>query len=183
MATKLKVKLCSGRTASEHQIEISSAIDGADAGETQCRLDAESPIRTDWVRVAPGRYSILLEGRSYEAHVTAPAGLNGAREYAVRVRSETYRVELHDPRAWRGNRGLSGSDGPQDVNAPMPGRIIKLLVAEGDEVHEGQGLLVIEAMKMQNELRSPRAGQVERIYAAEGAGVESGAPLVRLGSL
>jgi biotin carboxyl carrier protein len=183
LATKLKVKLGSGQTASEHQIEISSAIGGADAGETQCRLDSEAPIRTDWIRVAPGRYSILLEGRSYEAHVTAPAGLNGAREYAVRVGSETYRVELYDPRSWKGHRGLSGSEGPQDVNAPMPGKVVKLLVAEGDEVQDGQGLLVIEAMKMQNELRSPRAGRVERIYAAEGTGVESGAPLLRLGSL
>lgn len=183
MATKLKVKLSSGRTASEHQIEIDSAIGGADAGETKCRLDSETPLRTDWVRVAPGRYSIIVEGRSYEAHVTAPAGLNGAREYAVRVGSETYGVELHDPRSWKGHGGLSGPEGPQDVNAPMPGKIVKLLVAEGNEVQEGQGLLVIEAMKMQNELRSPRAGRVERIYAAEGAGVESGAPLVRLASL
>jgi len=183
LATKLKVKLGLGRTASEHQIEIDSAIDGADAGETQCRLDSESPIRADWVRVAPGRYSILLEGRSYEVHVTAPAELNGAREYAVQVGSATYRVEIHDPRAWKGHRGLSGSEGPQDVSAPMPGKVVKLLVGEGDEIQEGQGLLVIEAMKMQNELRSPRAGRVERIYAAEGAGVESGAPLVRLASL
>jgi len=184
LATKFKVRLGSGRAASEHQIEIESAVDGAAAaaGEAQCRLDSEPPVRADWVRVAPGRYSILLEGRSHEAHVTAAAGLNGAREYAVRVGSETYRVELHDPRSWKGHRGLSGSEGSRDVNAPMPGKVVKLLVGEGDEVQEGQGLLVIEAMKMQNELRSPRVGRVERIYAAEGAGVESGAPLVRLGS-
>ena len=183
LATKLKVKLGSGQTESEHQIEIGSAVDGADAGETQCRLDSEPPIRADWVRVAPGCYSILLQGRSYEAHVTALAGLNGAREYAVRVGSETYQVGLHDPRSRKGHRGLSSSEGPQDVKAPMPGRVVQLLVGEGDEVQDGQGLLVIEAMKMQNELRSPRAGRVERVYVAEGAGVESGAPLVRLGSL
>lgn len=183
MATKLKVKLGSGRRASEHQIEIGISVNGADAGETECRLDSEAPVATNWVRVAPGRYSILLGNRSYEAHVIPAAGITGAREYTVRVGSESYRVELIDPRAWQGRGGLAGSDGQQEISAPMPGKIVKLLVAEGDEVDDGQGLLVIEAMKMQNELRSPRAGRVERIYAAEGTGVESGAPLVRLGSL
>jgi pyruvate carboxylase subunit B len=62
----------------------------------------------------------------------------------------------------------------------MPGRIVKILVSEGQEVRGNQGLLVIEAMKMQNELRAPRAGRVERVYLAEGRGVEAGARLVRL---
>jgi biotin carboxyl carrier protein len=62
----------------------------------------------------------------------------------------------------------------------MPGRIVKALVEEGREVAQGDSLLVIEAMKMQNEIRAPRAGRVEKIYAAEGEGVETGAKLVRL---
>ena len=183
MATKLKVKLDSGRTASEHEIEIGSSLNGADAGETECRLDSGPAVVTNWVRVAPNRYSILLGNRSYEAHVIPALDAAGPREFTVRVGSESYRVELVDPRAWPGRRGLRGSDGPQEVSAPMPGKVVKLLVAEGDEVEDGQGLLVIEAMKMQNELKSPRAGRVERIYAAEGAGVETGTPLVRLGLL
>ncbi len=183
MATKLKVTLGSSWATSEHQIEIESSINGADAGETQCRLDSEPPIQANWVRVGPGRYSILLEDRSYEAHVTPAPGAESSREYSVRVGSKSYRVELDDPRAWKGRRRLAGSDGVRDVSAPMPGKVVKLLVGEGDEVEDGQGLLVIEAMKMQNELRSPRAGRVERIYPAEGAGVETGAPLVRLVSL
>jgi biotin carboxyl carrier protein len=64
--------------------------------------------------------------------------------------------------------------------APMPGKIVKILVARRQEVAVGAGLLVIEAMKMQNELRAPRAGRVEEIYVEEGKGVETGAPLVRL---
>ena len=183
LATKLKVKLDSGWTASDHEIEIGSNVNGTDAGETEYRLDSETPMAMNWVRVEPGRYSILLGSRSYEAHVIPAAGAAGAREFTVRVGGESYRVELQDPRAWQGRRGLAGSDGPLDVSAPMPGKIVKLLVAEGDEVEDGQGLLVIEAMKMQNELKSPRAGRVERIYSAEGAGVETGTPLVRLGLL
>jgi pyruvate carboxylase subunit B len=62
----------------------------------------------------------------------------------------------------------------------MPGRVVKVLVREGEEVTAGQGLLVMEAMKMQNELRAPRAGCVERIHIAEGVGVETGSPLLRL---
>ncbi len=184
MATKLKVKLGAGHpnSTAEHEIEIGSPASGADAGETHCRLDSESPIRANWVRIAPGRYSILLGNRSYEVHVTPAPGADGAREYSVKVGSDLYRVELHDPRAWKGHRA-SEHKGPQDVSAPMPGKVVKVLVDEGDEVQDGQGLLVIEAMKMQNELRSPRAGRVERIYATEGAGVETGAPLVRLASL
>ncbi len=62
----------------------------------------------------------------------------------------------------------------------MPGKIVKMLVADGQQVTGGQGLLVIEAMKMQNELRAPRAGRVEKIYVREGTGVESGFKLLRL---
>jgi len=65
--------------------------------------------------------------------------------------------------------------------APMPGKIVRILVTEGQEVKRDQGLLVIEAMKMQNELRAPRAGRVERVYMTEGRGVETGARLLRLG--
>ena len=61
-----------------------------------------------------------------------------------------------------------------------PGRIVKVLVAENQDVRADEGLLIIEAMKMQNELRAPRAGRVERIYVAEGAGVETGLKLLRL---
>jgi pyruvate carboxylase subunit B len=62
----------------------------------------------------------------------------------------------------------------------MPGKIVKTLVSEGQEVKSNQGLLVIEAMKMQNELRAPRAGRVERVYLTEGQGVEAGTRLLRL---
>ncbi len=62
----------------------------------------------------------------------------------------------------------------------MPGRIVKILAAEGQSVAQGQALLVMEAMKMQNEIRAPRSGNVQKIYTAEGASVESGAALVRL---
>jgi biotin carboxyl carrier protein len=183
MAAKFNMTFGSGGAALEHEFEIEPAPEPADTGEVQCRLGPGSAFRASWARVAPGLYSILLGAGSYEVRVTPSPGAASGGDYSVRVGSELFRVELHDPRAWRRRRGRSDPEGPEDVSAPMPGKIIKLLVAEGDEVGEDQGLLVMEAMKMQNELRSPRAGRVERIYAVEGTGVETGAPLVRLASL
>jgi biotin carboxyl carrier protein len=80
------------------------------------------------------------------------------------------------PRA-RGAIGAAGK-GPQRVAAPMPGKVVKLLVKPGDSVAPQQGLVVVEAMKMENELRSPKAGTVIEVCATEGASVDAGAVLV-----
>jgi biotin carboxyl carrier protein len=74
--------------------------------------------------------------------------------------------------------GKFTAEGPQRVDAPMPGKVVRVLVKQGDEVAEGQGLVVVEAMKMENELKSPKAGKVVELHAVEGAAVESGAKLV-----
>jgi biotin carboxyl carrier protein len=89
-------------------------------------------------------------------------------------------VEIRDPRRWKRDGSGVSEQGPQEIVAPMPGKIVKVLVSENQEVMGGQGLLVIEAMKMQNEIRAPRAGRVQRIYAQEGTGVEAGLRLLRL---
>ncbi|HZV60180.1 MAG TPA: biotin/lipoyl-containing protein, partial [Candidatus Eremiobacteraceae bacterium] len=65
-------------------------------------------------------------------------------------------------------------DGRQQITAPMPGKIVRVLVKEGEQVEVGQGLLVVEAMKMQNEIRSPKNGKVERVHVKEGQTVNSG---------
>lgn len=72
-------------------------------------------------------------------------------------------------------------DGPQRVVAPMPGKIVRVLVGPGDEVAPGQGLIVVEAMKMENELRAARAGRVAQVAVAEGQSVEAGALLLVVG--
>jgi biotin carboxyl carrier protein len=132
--------------------------------------------------ITPGVYSVLMEGRSYEASISKrPEDIPGhAGPYSVVVGRRRYVVELRDPRQWRRTGSSIEMGGPQEIVAPMPGRIVKVLVTEGQNVQRDQGLLVIEAMKMQNELRAPRAGRVERVYMAEGRGVESGARLLRL---
>ena len=78
-------------------------------------------------------------------------------------------------RAWRGRRhGAVEAEGRQQIVAPMPGKVVRLLVKTGDKVEAGQGLLVVEAMKMQNEVRSPKTGTVERLLAKEGQPVNAG---------
>lgn len=191
MTTRLQMKIGSAEAVSQYRLELEPATSGPAAGpdigaasgealgEIKCRLDSGSAQTASWARVGPGLYSILLGSRSYEVRVSRASGPSGGADYAVRVGTDLYQVSIEDRRFWR-RQTAGGAEGPRDVNSPMPGRVVKLLVREGDEVAAGQGLLVMEAMKMQNELRAPRAGRVQRIFAAEGDGVETGAPLVRL---
>lgn len=90
------------------------------------------------------------------------------------------RAELRT-RAERAREGLAGSGAPVEIRAIIPGRVVAVSVAADDEVEAGQPLLVVEAMKMQNELRAPRAGTVRRVAASVGATIEIGELLVVLG--
>jgi biotin carboxyl carrier protein len=145
-----------------------------------CLGDETAEVHAE--EITPGVYSLLIRGKSYEAFVSKrpgdAAGL--ASPYVVIVGLRRYLVELRDPRRWRGTGSSLAAEGPQEIVAPMPGRIVKVLVIEGEQVQRNQGLMVIEAMKMQNELRAPRDGRVECISTSEGRGVEAGARLLRL---
>jgi biotin carboxyl carrier protein len=121
------------------------------------------------VTVEPGVYSVLLDGRSYEARVEDGNGC-----VVVFIDGHRFEVEIRDPRRWTRQSGRAGAEGRLNVTAPMPGKIVRLLVAEGDEVEAGQGLLVVEAMKMQNEMKAPKAGRVVALTAREGATVAAG---------
>ena len=126
-------------------------------------------IIADVVLLSPGTYSILLSGRAVEVAVEKVGdGL------LARAAGREFQVQILDPRSWRrahvGNLELQGR---QQMAAPMPGKIVRVLAKAGEKVEAGQGLLVIEAMKMQNEMRSPKSGIVERI-AQEGKTVTAG---------
>jgi biotin carboxyl carrier protein len=129
------------------------------------------PVAVDAVEIAPNTLSILLDGQSFEISVTpAPDG-----KLKLQTGTQEFTAEVIDPRAWSGRRhGSVEAEGRQQIVAPMPGKVVRLLVKEGDRVEAGQGLLVVEAMKMQNEIRSPKSGTVERILAREGQPVNSG---------
>lgn len=100
----------------------------------------------------------------------------------IHVGDESHVLELIDERKRRMLSAVSHRlvDGPIVVRSPMPGKLVKLLVAIGDEVVEGQGVAIVEAMKMENELRSPKAGRVQAVHAGEGDAVEGRQALVEV---
>ena len=114
--------------------------------------------------------SVLLNGRSYRVDrgTGTEAWVNGRR----------LSMEVFDPRDLRPGKGASSNHGRQEIAASMPGKVIRVLVAPGDTVEEGQGLVVVEAMKMQNEMKSPKAGQVAEVHARPDATVSAGEVLV-----
>lgn len=127
------------------------------------------------IEVESAVYSILVDGRSYLARVT-PAG-DG---YSVTIDGRRYSVELRDPRAFHRKNHSGMGEGRQTVAAPMPGKVVRVLVNEGDIVDAGAGLVVVEAMKMQNEMKAPKAGKVVALAAKAGATVGAGDVLVAI---
>lgn len=133
----------------------------------------DHPFEADVIEVAANTYSVLVSGQAYEVRVEPAAG--GIRIHAG---AREFRAEIEDPRAWRGRHGGTlEAEGRQQVIAPMPGKVVRLLVSQGQKVETGQGLIVVEAMKMQNEIRSPKSGIVEKIVVVEGQTVNAGEPL------
>ena len=117
----------------------------------------------------PGVYSVLLDGRSYDAFVEdTPTGL------VVTIEGHRFELEIRDPRRWSRKTAGAGAGAVQSIVSPMPGKVVRVLAAPGDEVVAGQGIVVVEAMKMQNELKSNRTGRVLSVPAKEGATVNAG---------
>ena len=139
-----------------------------------CRVD-DYEMELDAAITARDVLSVLLEGKAYE--IKRERSFSG--ETHMIVGSQRYSAEVQDPRSLRSRRAAGAStEGPQKLLAPMPGKVVRILVAEKDEVEAGQGLIVVEAMKMQNELKSPKKGIVQKIMAVEGATVNPGEALV-----
>lgn len=174
---KRAARIYRGSAPIDYELEAAAQPDAN--GEWHIRF-GENSIAAQCEEISAGVYSILVNGRSYEARVSSSADGNSGDSYVVLLGARQYQVELLDPRQWRRAGSHVALEGPQQIGAPMPGKIVKVLVTEGEQVERDQGLLVIEAMKMQNEVRAPRAGRVERIYVVEGRGVETGAALLRL---
>jgi biotin carboxyl carrier protein len=137
-----------------------------------CKLNgAEFPL--DAVSTQDGVLSLVLGGKSYEARQEVTAG-----ETLVAVDRQRFVVQVRDPRSLRSRRASdSGGHGPRKITAPMPGKVVRILAPAGTAVEAGQPILVIEAMKMQNELKSPKKGVVKKLVVSEGAAVEVGQAL------
>jgi biotin carboxyl carrier protein len=143
-------------------------------GRYSLSLDA-SPLEVDLVPTGRHFASLLVAGESHEVGIEKrPEG------FVVHFQGEAVSVDLA-----QAARGVSApvrrAHGPARLTAPMPGRVVRVLEATGAEVAAGQALVVIEAMKMENELKSPRAGRVLEVAVREGQAVEAGALLALVG--
>jgi biotin carboxyl carrier protein len=135
----------------------------------KCRLDGRL-INVDALIPRRDILSLIVDGRSYEIKREQTA-----TELHLWVGSRRFAVELRDPRSLRLRlKAAVDEKGPVKIIAPMPGRVVRILVAENGEVEAGQGIVVVEAMKMQNEIKSPKKGIVKKISAVAGAAVNPG---------
>ena len=147
-----------------HSLEIEKAEQG-----WLCRLDGEE-LQVDALIARRDVLSLLVNGHSYEIKREQTA-----TDLHLWVGSSRFAVAVRDPRSLRSRKEAEGAaSGPQKLLAPMPGRVVRLLVAERDEVEAGQGVVVVEAMKMQNEIKSPKKGVVQKIVAMPGSAVNAG---------
>jgi biotin carboxyl carrier protein len=153
-----------------HKVELARAASG-----WRCKLDGrELPL--DVSPTQNGVLSVLVDGKSYEVKQES-----SATEANIVVGSETFEAVVRDPRSLRSRRRLgAGEEGLKRVTAPMPGKVVRILAPAGTSVEAGQGVLVIEAMKMQNEMKSPKKGTVKKINANVGAAVEAGQVLAEI---
>ena len=147
-----------------HRLELKK-----DGGSWECRLDDRN-VKVDAVMARRDVLSMLVDGHSYEVkRERTPTDLH------MWVGSTRHAVEVRDPRSLQSRRSAAGEEkGQKKLLAPMPGRIVRVLVGERSEVEAGQGIVVVEAMKMQNEIKSPKKGTVQKILAAAGAAVNAG---------
>ena len=137
-------------------------------GRWSCRVNGRA-VDVDAVLARPDVLSLRIDNRAYEVKCERVGG-----ETHLWVGSVRFAAEVRDPRSLRARTRAVDDQGPRKLAAPMPGKIVRVLVSQGDEVEAGAGVLVVEAMKMQNEIKSPKKGTVQKILVSEGAAVNAG---------
>ena len=146
-----------------HRLEL----DHVEGGWT-CRLDGRE-IAVDAVLARPDVLSLRMDNKAYEVKCERVGG-----DMHLWVGSVRYAAEVRDPRSLRGRARVEDDHGPKKLTAPMPGKVVRILVSQGTQIEAGTGVLVVEAMKMQNEVKSPKKGTVQKILVMEGAAVNAG---------
>jgi biotin carboxyl carrier protein len=164
--------------APRHRVQLngetrSLVVDEQD-GQTRVTIDDNEPVLTDaTLSGIPGLISMVIDGRPTRAYVA-----RDGRDFRVTVGDRTFHIAA----AGGGKRGRSALGGATDplgsITAPLAGVLVETRVAVGDQIEEGQAVLVVEAMKMQNEVQTPHSGTVTKIHFEAGARVEKGAVLL-----
>jgi len=146
-----------------YRLELSRAED-----RWLCRVDGRT-IEVDAVLARPDVLSLRLGNQAFEIKCERVAG-----DLHLWVGSQRFAAEIRDPRSLRGRSRALDDHGPRKLTAPMPGKVVRLLATEGATVEAGSGVVVVEAMKMQNEIKSPKKGTLQKILVREGTAVNAG---------
>ena len=137
-------------------------------GRWTCCLDGRD-VEVDAILARRDVLSLRIGNRAYEVKCERVGN-----DTHIWVGSMRYAAEVRDPRSLHGRARAADERGPKKLTAPMPGKVVRIMVAQGDEVEAGAGVLVVEAMKMQNEVKSPKKGTIQKIQVQEGAAVNAG---------
>jgi len=137
-------------------------------GRWSCRVDGRD-VEIDAVLARPNVLSLRIGNKAYEVKCERVGP-----DVHIWVGSRRFSAEVRDPRSLRGRVRATDDHGPRKLSAPMPGKVVRILLHQGDEVEAGTGVLVVEAMKMQNEVKSPKKGTIQKILVSEGAAVNAG---------
>ena len=161
----------------KYEVEIGGArrrveVRSAPPGPFTAAVDGR-PLPGQVWQPEPNTYLFIIEGQVFEVQVLAEAD----GRLTLRLAGSALAARVIDPKQ-RVRSGETGPEGQQQITAPMPGKVVRLMVAAGAEVETGQGVVVVEAMKMQNELKSPKRGKVAEIKVAEGQTVTAAQVLV-----
>jgi biotin carboxyl carrier protein len=153
--------LIDGRT---HKLELSR-----EGTAWHCLVDGRE-VHADALVTRPDVLSIVIDGTAYEVkRERTPLDTH------LWVKNSRFAVEVRDPRSLRSRKAAGAStEGPQKITAPMPGKIVRIIAPAGTAVEVGQGIIVVEAMKMQNEMKSPKQGTVKQLLVKDGATVNAG---------
>lgn len=147
------------------------AADYKASSQTSTLTTDSAQYEAQLVELQPSVFTVVLQGKVYAC--TLEKLPNGANE--VHVNGQRISVAIQDPKRLSQNAGAAGQAGGRaTLTSPMPGKVVRVLCAVGDEVNEGQGILVVEAMKMQNEVQAPKAGKVTDLKVTEGQTVNAG---------
>ena len=154
--------------------EVAITVEDLGGANYKVAIDGVEHV-VDAQQVAGQLWSVLYGGASFVVDVTQLP----TEEYEVIIKGDCHKFTLmNEQRRAMIRAGGKGAAGKAMVTSPMPGKVVKLLVKEGQEVAAGEGVIVVEAMKMENELKSALAGKVKEIFVGEGEVVDSGAKLL-----
>lgn len=161
------MKLQAETADEKHEIEIKH-VDG----KTFASVDGRS-YELEVAEPEPNVYLIKNDARIFEAFVSPQQ--KAGDPFQVQIDRHSLDIKLFDPKRLRGTGGnAEHGDGAAEIRTAMPGKVVRILVETGSAIEKGDGVLVVEAMKMQNELKSPKAGIVKEIRVEEGSTVSAG---------